>query len=176
MKVITAYQKTLHTQSPLLCSSLRHSSKAAACSLCLGNTRDLQVVTILTITSSCHLPSAPCEVPSTGKKLHSTKRVKISTKPQPCFSWWHTHNGKKADQMACWVLSRPLPLQHIKLIFFKPAFYHQCSHTRQNNLLTKTCTNKQPQAFKNETTQKKQEQERLFLYSSWKGASLWMTE
>lgn len=99
----------------------------------------------------------------------------MSTKTQSCFLWRDSCGGRKADQLACWVLSRPLPLPNIKLVLFKPAFHYQCSHTHQTNLFTKTCINKQFWMFRNSSIQKKQEQQRLlFVYPSWKGAWTWM--
>ena len=159
------------TQHPLLYSSLKAQQRDGCLLFVPREHRDLQAVITRATASPRHLPSALGEVPSTGKKPHSTEKVKMSTKTHSCFSWRDTCDGRKADQLACWVLSRPLPLQNVKLVFFKPAFHYQCSHTHQNNLFTKTYINKQFWTFKNESTQNKQEQQRLlFLYPSWKGA------
>lgn len=149
------------TWHPLLYSSLKARQRDGCLLFVPKEHGDLQAVTTLTTTSPRHLPSALRVVPSTRETQHSTKKVKMSTKTHLCFPWRDTCDGRKADQLACWVLSRPLPLQNIKLIFFKTAFHYQCFHTHQNNLFTKTCINKQFWMFKNESTQKKQEQESI---------------
>lgn len=173
-KVITAFRRSLtrcETRHPLLYSSLKARQRDGCLLFVPREYGDLQAVTTPTTASPRHLPSALWEVLSTGEKLHSAKKVKMPTKTHSCFSWRDTCDSRKADQLACWVLSRPLPLQNVKLIFFKPAFHYQCSHTPQNNLFTKTYINKQFWLFKNESTQKKQEQRRLLLLCcSWKGA------
>lgn len=137
------------TQQPLLYSSLK-AWQWDGCSLFVPREHgDRQAATTLTTASPRHLPLALREVPSTGEKPHSTKKVKMSTKTHSRFSWRDTCDGRKADQLACWAPSRPLPLQNVKLVFFKPAFHYLCSHTHQNSLFTKKYINKQFWTFKN---------------------------
>lgn len=151
VKVITMYQKEPHKvwDTASLALQLIKSMAADNCLLFVPREHgDLQAVTTLTNTSPCHLPSALRDVPSTGEKPHSTKKVKMSTKTHSCFSWRDTCDSRKADQLACWVLSRPLPPQNTKLSVFKAAFHYQRSHTHQNNLFTKTYLNRQFWALK----------------------------
>lgn len=145
----------------------------AARSLCWGTWRS---------ASSHHSDSCLSPPPALGT-LRGPQKVTFHQKSEnvnqehSCFSLWDTCDGRKADQLVCWVLSRPLPLQDKKLIFFKPVFHYQCLHTHKNNLFTKTHTNKLFWMFENESTHKKHEQQKfLLLYPSWKGAWVWTTE
>lgn len=130
VKVIAAYQKPheVWDTASLALQLIKSSAVRWLFSLCAGEHRDLWAVTTLTAASPHCLPLALWEVP---KKPHSTRKLKMSTKTHFCFPWWDTCDGRKADQLVCWVLSRPLPLQDMKLIFFKPAFHYQSLHTHQ---------------------------------------------
>lgn len=106
--------------------------------LCAGEHQDHKQPPLwqLPLPTTC-----PCHHERSQKSHNSTRKLKMSTKTHSCFTWWDTCDGRKADQLVCWVLSRPLPLQDMTLIFFKPAFHYQCLHTHQNNLFAKTHTN-----------------------------------
>lgn len=126
------------TQPPLPYSSLKVQLWDGYSLFVLGN-QDLQAVTTLTAASPHHLPLALREVPKKATFHQRTENVNQDTFMLFVmrYLWWQ--ESRPADLLGPFQTSA---LQDMKLIFFKPAFHYQCLHTHQNNLFTKTHTNK----------------------------------
>lgn len=140
MKVIAAYQK-LHKvwdTASLALQLIKSTAVRWLLTLCWGTPRSASGHH----SDSCLSPPPALDTPRGLKK--ATFHERTENVNQDAFMlfmmrylWW-----QESRPAGLLVLSRPLPLQNMKFIFFKPAFYYQCLHTHQNNLLTKTNTNK----------------------------------